>query len=93
MIRMERRSIVIHLKTDVKNSSKNIEMNALSLFYHIIISQWFFDGNKRTAFVIANKILLKNGIGLLIVEDKNNEKFNQLLYDCYKQENRLNKES
>ena len=68
----------------VNNSSKNIEMNALSLFYHIITSQWFFDGNKRTAFVIANKILLKNGIGLLIVEDKNNEKFNQLLYDCYK---------
>jgi len=66
------------------NHNSSIEINALSLLYYIITEQWFFDGNKRTAIIIANKILLKNNIGLLIIEDFNINTFNSLLYNCYK---------
>lgn len=68
----------------IVNNSKNIEINALKLFYQIITKQWFFDGNKRTAFVIANKIFIRNGIGLLLVDDTNKDEFEMYLYECYK---------
>ncbi len=49
------------LKEFLKNNlseTKNIEENILKLFCHIITNQWFWDGNKRTAFIIAKKGVL-----------------------------------
>lgn len=55
----------------------------LGLFLNIIVKQWFYDGNKRTAFIIANKMLFQLGLGVFIIEDKNKEEFDKLLYGYY----------
>lgn len=38
-------------------------------------SQLFFDGNKRTAMLLANKILIENGLGILAVAQKDRMEF------------------
>ncbi|MGL6064708.1 MAG: Fic family protein [Fusobacteriaceae bacterium] len=54
---------------------KNIEENILKLFCHIITKQWFWDGNKRTAFIIANKLFIERGLGILILSEENKNEF------------------
>ena len=46
-------------------------------------SQLFWDGNKRTSLISANKILIQNGKGILMVQDKNLKEFSQLLTQYY----------
>lgn len=42
-------------------------------------SSIFIDGNKRTSLICANKILMMNGKGLLLIPEKYIEKFNGFL--------------
>ncbi len=51
-----------------------------------IKSQLFFDGNKRTSILIANKILKDAGIGLLSIKVKDMHQFNVLLNKYYNDE-------
>jgi hypothetical protein len=46
-------------------------------------SQLFWDGNKRTSLVLANKILLSSGAGMLTLSEKHMEEFKPLLLDYY----------
>ena len=50
-------------------------------------SQLFWDGNKRTSTICANKIMIKNGVGLIKVPDNKLEEFNILLTDFYNTNN------
>ncbi|MGL4568989.1 MAG: Fic family protein, partial [Fusobacteriaceae bacterium] len=68
----------------ILSSNKSVQIKALNLFYRIILNQWFFDGNKRTAFVVANKLLIEAGAGILLVTEETQEEFSLLLYKCYK---------
>ncbi|AYY08392.1 Fic family protein [Enterococcus faecium] len=52
---------------------------ALYLFLFITKYQIFCNGNKRTALLTANKIMLRNGTGLLSIPESVLEKFNILL--------------
>ena len=45
--------------------------------------QLFWDGNKRTSTICANKIMIENGAGIIKVPDTKLEKFNVLLSDFY----------
>ena len=45
--------------------------------------QFFWDGNKRTSLMLANKILLQAGAGMLIIGEKQMEAFNVCLLDYY----------
>ena len=45
--------------------------------------QIFWDGNKRTALLLANKLLITHGNGMLTIQDKNMERFNNLLVAYY----------
>lgn len=45
--------------------------------------QMFWDGNKRTSLLLANKLLVGNGHGMLTITDKNMERFNELLSAYY----------
>lgn len=46
-------------------------------------------GNKRTAFIIANKLLIRAGKGILLLDEKNFDEFSFKLHQCYKdKENR-----
>ena len=44
---------------------------------------FFWDGNKRTSLLLANKILVSAGGGILTITDKYMEQFNALLLDYY----------
>lgn len=62
----------------LKNDDK--EDNALNLMLYIMRNQLFFDGNKRTAMLVANKILIENGLGIFAVKQQNmNEFFTKLI--------------
>lgn len=56
---------------------------ALSVFTWGSRSQLFWDGNKRTSLVAANKILLGAGAGMLTIKEANMQQFNDLLVDYY----------
>lgn len=46
-------------------------------------SQMFWDGNKRTSLLLANKILISGGNGMLIIPESQMEQFNTLLNSFY----------
>lgn len=46
-------------------------------------SQLFWDGNKRTSTICANKIMIENGCGIIKVPDTQLENFNELLSEFY----------
>ena len=46
-------------------------------------SQLFWDGNKRTSTICANKIMIENGAGIIKVPDSKLEEFNVLLKEFY----------
>lgn len=56
---------------------------AIEFMLYGMRSQLFWDGNKRTSIICANKILIENGKGILIVKDKNLEAFSTLLSEFY----------
>ncbi len=56
---------------------------ALSAFCWGARGQFFWDGNKRTSLVLANKILLEAGAGMLTITEQHMEKFNGLLVEFY----------
>lgn len=56
---------------------------ALTAFVWGARGQFFWDGNKRTSLVLANKILLEAGAGMLTITEKHMECFNSLLLDYY----------
>lgn len=46
-------------------------------------SQLFWDGNKRTSTICANKIMIENGCGIIKVSDNKLQEFNVLLSEFY----------
>lgn len=56
---------------------------ALTAFVWGARGQFFWDGNKRTSLILANKILLESGSGMLTITDRHMERFNSLLLDYY----------
>ena len=68
-----------------------IENIAICLFYTLVVNQWFYDGNKRTGFAIMNKILIQNGIGLVLTTEELEKKFSEKLFLCYKEKGEKSK--
>lgn len=56
---------------------------ALNAFCWGTRAQLFWDGNKRTSLTLANKILLQAGAGILTIQDRNMEQFNEALLNYY----------
>ena len=56
---------------------------ALNAFAWGARGQLFWDGNKRPSLLVANKILLATGAGMLTISEQNMEQFNTLLVDYY----------
>lgn len=56
---------------------------ALNAFAWGTRGQLFWDGNKRTSLVLANKILLEAGAGMLTITEKYMEQFNERLVEYY----------
>ena len=78
-------------KIITEGNSIKIENIAISLFYTLVVNQWFYDGNKRTGFAIMNKILIQNGIGLVLITEELEQKFSEKLFLCYKEKGEKSK--
>lgn len=65
------------------DTRKSITERAIDLALFIMHEQLFWDGNKRTATVVANAILIQHGVGVLSVSTHNIVEFNQLLTQFY----------
>lgn len=66
------------LNTDTTTTSK-----ALRAFTWGARGQLFWDGNKRTALTLANKIMLGAGVGMLTITDSHMMQFNEQLLNFY----------
>ena len=50
-------------------------------------NQLFWNGNKRTSMIIANKIMIENGKGIITIKEENLLEFNQPLTKFYNTNN------
>jgi Fic family protein len=57
--------------------------SALDCFLYTVYNQLFWDGNKRTATLVANKILIGAGKGILSIPESGLDVFNRLLSEYY----------
>ena len=69
--------ITKNIKKILKQGS--ITENALNLMLYLMRSQIFWDGNKRTSMIIANKILISNGCGIITIKEEDIREFNTLI--------------
>ena len=62
---------------------ENTTERAIEYMLYGMKSQLFWDGNKRTSTILANKIMIENGNGIIKVPDNKLEDFNKLLSEFY----------
>lgn len=67
----------------IKKSSLTTTDKALTLMYHLMRNQIFWDGNKRTATLAANKVMIEHGAGLVNVPLDLWPEWNNLIGDYY----------
>ena len=60
---------------------------ALKIMLYLMRSQIFIDGNKRTAQLIANQILIQNGRGIISIPIEIQDKFRKELVEFYETNN------
>ena len=79
---------------DVKQQINNILQienateRAIEYMLYGMRSQLFWDGNKRTSTICANKIMIKNGCGIIKVPDNKLKDFTILLSEFYSTNNK-----
>jgi hypothetical protein len=56
---------------------------SMDFMLYMMRSQLFWDGNKRTAMLVANKIMIENGCGVITVAPENLLDFNTELSRFY----------
>lgn len=61
----------------------NITLRSIKIMLYGMRKQLFWDGNKRTSMLVANKIMIQNGKGIITVKDENIHEFNELLTNYY----------
>lgn len=78
------------IKEDLENllsSAKSETEKAIDTMLYICRSQPFYDGNKRVATIVANHILIQNGVGLLSIPIQKQLEFKNLLIEFYETNN------
>lgn len=78
-IKQERDFLLSTLSAQISTTDK-----ALTVLYHNMRNQIFWDGNKRTAMLTANKIMIDGGAGLINVPLSKWENWNELISAYYK---------
>ncbi len=77
-----REAVEVELEAILSQDTSATE-KALMAFCWGTRGQFFWDGNKRTSLVLANKILLEAGAGMLTITERHMEEFNRLLVEYY----------
>ncbi|MFD1472234.1 Fic family protein [Companilactobacillus mishanensis] len=75
------------LRNDIDMFKNNQSMSSTESIIHLMYSmmrkQYFWDGNKRTAILFANYLMIRNGIGVLNINEKQMDVFNEMLSKYY----------
>lgn len=72
-----------YLSELLTNKNSSITDKSLTLMYHLMRNQIFWDGNKRTATLVANKLMIDNGAGLICVPLDKWPEWNNLIAQYY----------
>ena len=79
----EKEQVITPLEDIVSDKGMTATDKALEVFTWGTRGQYFWDGNKRTSLMLANKILISAGAGIMTITDKYMEQFNVLLLEYY----------
>lgn len=74
------------VREDIRNiveSNKTPLDNAIDALLYIKKKQLFLNGNKRTAVIFANHILIKNAAGLIVIPAEKVDEYKKLLIHYY----------
>ena len=74
---------IAELEAILTDADASTTDKALAAFTLGARGQFFWDGNKRTSLMLANKVLILGGAGIMTITDKYMEQFNGLLLDFY----------
>lgn len=64
-------------------SLSDIYYKAIKALLYVMKKQLFIDGNKRTAVIFANQILISHGAGLIVIPDVKVNEYKNLLIEYY----------
>ena len=78
-----REKTIEELENILSTPNSSVTKKALEVFVWGTRGQFFWDGNKRTSLMLANKILVSSGTGIMTITDKYMEQFNTLLLYYY----------
>ena len=59
---------------------------AIKLCLYVMRTQVFIDGNKRTAVLFENHYLISQGLGLLVIPEREVKGFKKLLIEFYEKD-------
>lgn len=79
----EKVKVIAALEDIVFDKGMTATDKALEVFAWGTRGQYFWDGNKRTSLMLANKILISAGAGIMTITDKYMEQFNVSLLEYY----------
>ena len=79
----EKEKVIAGLEDIVSDKDITATEKALEIFVWGTKGQFFWDGNKRTSLMLANKILISAGAGIMTITDKYMEQFNGSLLEYY----------
>ena len=78
-----KRQTVIKDIDNILTSKESVTKKAIHLFLYSCRSQLFWDGNKGTSLISANKYLISNGKGILTIPEKHLIEFTNKLTIFY----------
>ena len=76
-------SEVVSTISEIRDSNESQTYKALKYMYYAMRTQLFWDGNKRTAIVSANAIMMLNGLGLVNISEQQLGHWSKLLTEFY----------
>jgi len=83
-------SVVVENLTEILTQTKDPIQTAISALLYITKAQLFLDGNKRTAVLFANHILISHGVGIIVIPEAKVEDYKKFLIAYYEGKDEVN---
>ena len=80
------------VREDIRNITESDELpldRAIEVLLYVKKKQLFLDGNKRTAVIFANHILIKNAAGLIVIPAERVDEYKKLLIHYYETDEKV----
>ena len=80
------------VREDIRNITESDELpldRAIEVLLYVKKKQLFLDGNKRTAVIFANHILIKNAAGLIVIPAERVDEYKKLLIRYYETDEKV----